>query len=404
MADTPKMKRETRLTHAGRRADWTGLGPGKGGIVNPPVWRASTILYDDVAHLERGWTTNRDGDLFYGRRGTPTQWALAEAITEMEPGAAGTMLYPSGVAAIAGALLSVLKPGDHLLMVDSAYDPTRNFCEGFLKDWGVETSYYDPTLGADIASVMRPNTRAIFLESPGSLTFEVQDVPAIVAAAKAHGAKTILDNTWASPLYFTGIDKGVDLVMTAGTKYLGGHSDVMMGAVTANAKSWPALRHMAQLHGQFVSADDCYLMLRGLRTLSLRMAQHQASALQIANWLESQPDVARVLHPALPSHPGHALWQRDFTGASSLFSIILNGGDKAARAAMVDSLKLFGIGYSWGGYESLALPIDPEKYRSATQWQAEGPAIRLSIGLEHPDDLTADLAQGLAAFRAARDD
>lgn len=404
MADTPKMKRETRLTHAGRRADWTGLGPGKGGIVNPPVWRASTILYDDVAHLERGWTTNRDGDLFYGRRGTPTQWALAEAITEMEPGAAGTMLYPSGVAAIAGALLSLLKPGDHLLMVDSAYDPTRNFCEGFLKDWGVETSYYDPTLGADIASVMRPNTRAIFLESPGSLTFEVQDVPAIVAAAKAHGAKTMLDNTWASPLYFTGIDKGVDLVMTAGTKYLSGHSDVMMGAVTANAQSWPALRHMAQLHGQFVSADDCYLMLRGLRTLSLRMAQHEASALQIAQWLESQPDVARVLHPALPSHPGHALWQRDFTGASSLFSIILNGGDKAARAAMVDSLKLFGIGYSWGGYESLALPIDPEKYRSATQWQAEGPAIRLSIGLEHPDDLTADLAQGLAAFRAARDD
>ena len=404
MADTPKMKRETRLTHAGRRADWTGLGPGKGGIVNPPVWRASTILYDDVAHLERGWTTNRDGDLFYGRRGTPTQWALAEAITEMEPGAAGTMLYPSGVAALASALLSLLKPGDHLLMVDSAYDPTRNFCEGFLKDWGVETSYYDPTLGADIASVMRPNTRAIFIESPGSLTFEVQDVPAIVAVAKAHGAKTILDNTWASPLYFTGIDKGVDLVMTAGTKYLSGHSDVMMGAVTANAQSWPALRHMAQLHGQFVSADDCYLMLRGLRTLALRMEQHQASALQIAQWLEGQPEVARVLHPALPSHPGHALWQRDFTGASSLFSIILNGGDKAARAAMVDRLTLFGIGYSWGGYESLALPIDPEKYRSATQWEAEGPAIRLSIGLEHPDDLTADLAQGLAAFRAARDD
>ncbi len=403
MAKTPKTKQETRLTHAGRRAEWTGLGPSKGGIVNPPVWRASTILYDDVAHLERGWTTNRDGDLFYGRRGTPTQWALAEAITEMEPGAAGTMLYPSGVAAIAGALLSILKPGDHLLMVDSAYDPTRNFCEGFLKDWGVETSYYDPTLGAEIASVMRPNTRAIFLESPGSLTFEVQDVPAIVAVAKAHGAKTVMDNTWASPLYFTALDKGVDLVMTAATKYLGGHSDVMMGAVTATAQSWPALRRMAQLHGQFVSADDCYLMLRGLRTLSLRMAQHQASALQIAHWLEAQPEVALVLHPALPSHPGHALWQRDFTGASGLFSIILNGGNKAARAAMVDSLMLFGIGYSWGGYESLALPIDPEKYRSATQWQAQGPAIRLSIGLENPDDLIADLAQGLAQFRAARD-
>jgi cystathionine beta-lyase len=212
-----------------------------------------------------------------------------------------------------------------------------------------------------------------------------------------------MDNTWASPLYFTALDKGVDLVMTAATKYLGGHSDVMMGAVTATAQSWPALRRMAQLHGQFVSADDCYLMLRGLRTLSLRMAQHQASALQIAHWLEAQPEVAQVLHPALPSHPGHALWQRDFTGASGLFSIILNGGNKAARAAMVDSLTLFGIGYSWGGYESLALPIDPEKYRSATQWQAQGPAIRLSIGLENPDDLMADLAQGLAQFRAARD-
>ena len=403
MADTPKMKPDTRLTHLGRRAEWTGLGKGKGGIVNPPVWRASTILYDDVAHLERGWTTNRDGDLFYGRRGTPTQWALADALTEMEPGAAGTMLYSSGVAAVTGALLSFVKPGDHLLMVDSAYDPTRNFCEGFLREWGVETSYYDPTLGADIAALMRPNTRAIFLEAPGSLTFEMEDVPAIVAVAKAHGAKTLIDNTWATPLYFTALEKGVDLVITAATKYLGGHSDVMMGSVTANAQCWPDLRRMAQLHGQFVGADDCYLMLRGLRTLKLRLAQHEASALQIAQWLEAQPEIARVLHPALPSDPGHALWVRDFTGSSGLFSIILNGGDKAARAAMVDSLKLFGIGYSWGGYESLALPIDPEKYRSATTWQAEGPAIRLSIGLEDPADLIDDLAQGLVNFRAARD-
>jgi cystathionine beta-lyase len=403
MSDPRKTKAETRLTHAGRRAEWTSLAKGRGGIVNPPVWRASTILYEDVAHLRQGTQTNRDGDLFYGRRGTPTQWALAEAITQMEPGAEGTMLYPSGVAAVTGALLSILKPGDHLLMVDSAYDPTRNFCEGFLKNWGVETSFYDPLLGADIAPLIRPNTRAIFLESPGSLTFEVQDVPALVAVAQAHGLKTVMDNTWATALFFTGIEKGVDLVVTAATKYLGGHSDVMMGAVTANAASWPALRRTAQMLGHFVGADDSYLVLRGLRTLALRLGQHQDSALHIAHWLADQPEVARVLHPALPSDPGHAIWRRDFAGASGLFGFVLNGGDEAARAALIDGLALFGIGYSWGGYESLALPVDPQNYRSATRWAAEGPVIRLSIGLEHADDLIADLAEGLARFRRVRD-
>ncbi|MFM7028328.1 MAG: cystathionine beta-lyase [Chakrabartia sp.] len=402
MADDPKLRPDTRLIHAGRRKDWTHLGDGRGGIVNPPVWRASTILYEDVAHLKRGTQTNQDGALFYGRRGTPTQWALAEAITALEPGAEGTMLYPSGVAAVTGALLSVLKPGDHLLMVDSAYDPTRNFCEGFLAQWGVETSYYDPLIGADIAGLMRPNTKAIFLESPGSLTFEVQDVPAIVAAAKAQGARTLLDNTWATSLYFPALEKGVDLVVTAATKYLGGHSDAMLGAVTTHKACWQSLRRTAQMLGQFVSADDAYLVLRGMRTLSLRLKQHEASALQIARWLETREEVAEVRHPALPSCPGHDLWQRDFAGASGLFSFVLNGGDAAARAALIDGLAHFGIGYSWGGYESLALPVDPENYRTATGWAAAGPVVRLSIGLEHPDDLIADLAAGLDRFRAAK--
>lgn len=401
MTDDPKDRAETRLVHAGRKKAWTSLADGPGGIVNPPVWRASTILYEDVAHLRQGTQTNRDGDLFYGRRGTPTQWALADALTAMEPEAAGTMLYSSGVAAVTGALLSVLKPGDHLLMVDSAYDPTRNFCDGFLKSWGVETSYYDPLVAGEIESLIRPNTRVIFLESPGSLTFEVQDVPAIVAVAKAHGVRTVLDNSWATALFFTGIEKGVDLIVTAATKYLGGHSDVMMGAVTANAQSWPALRRTAQMLGHFVSADDSYLVLRGLRTLALRLRQHQDSALAVARWLEQQPGIARVLHPGLPSDPGYALWLRDFSGSSGLFSIVMNGGDDAARAAMIDGLTHFGIGYSWGGYESLALPVDPQKYRSATRWDAEGPVIRLSLGLEHPDDLIADLAAGLQRYAAA---
>lgn len=402
MADDRKTRPETRLIHAGRRKSWTHLGDGGGGIVNPPVWRASTILYEDVAHLKRGTQTNRDGDLFYGRRGTPTQWALAEAITAMEPGAAGTMLYPSGVAAVSAALLSVLTPGDHLLMVDSAYDPTRNFCDGFLKRWGVETTYYDPLVGADIAALMRPNTKAVFLESPGSLTFEVQDVPAIVAAAKARGVRTLLDNTWATSLYFTAIEKGVDLVITAATKYLGGHSDAMLGAVTTHQACWMGLRRMAQMLGHFVSADDSYLVLRGLRTLAVRLKQHEASALQIARWLEAQDAVARVLHPALADCPGHFVWQRDFAGASGLFSFVLEGGDVSARSALIDGLQHFGIGYSWGGYESLALPVDPAAYRTATSWQAAGPVVRLSIGLEHPDDLIADLAAGLDRFRAAR--
>jgi cystathionine beta-lyase len=391
----------TRLAQAGRRAEWTGVPGQPGGIVSPPVWRASTILYDDVAHL-RAATTNTHERLFYGRKGTPTAWSLADALTEMEPGADGTMLFPSGVAAIGCALMGVLRPGDQLLMVDAAYDPTRNFCEQVLKPFGVETVYYDPCIGAGIADLIADNTRAIFLESPGSLTFEVQDIPAIVAAAQARGVVTLIDNTWATPLFLPALSLGVDISILACTKYIVGHSDVMMGSVTANAALFPQIRQMAYLFGQMTSPDDAWLAARGLRTLGVRLAQHQASALTIATWLDAQADVARVLHPALPDCPGHALWARDFAGSSGLFSFVLKGGDEKARAALIDGLAHFGIGYSWGGFESLALPVDPARYRSATRWEAEGPVVRLSIGLEDPADLIADLAAGLARFRAVR--
>jgi cystathionine beta-lyase len=293
----------------------------------------------------------------------------------------------------------VLKAGDELLMVDSAYDPTRAFCENILRPMGISTRYYDPLIGAGIEALVTDRTRAIFMESPGSLTFEVQDVPAIVAVAKSRGLVTLIDNTWATPLYFKAMSHGVDLSILACTKYIAGHSDLMLGSVTAVSALWPALRKTAYAFGQTASPDDCYLAARGLRTLGVRLAQHQAGALAVANWLKQQPEVARVLHPALPDCPGHALWKRDFSGASGLFSFVLNGGSDAGRVALLDGLEHFGLGYSWGGYESLALPSDPENYRTATSWTAEGPLIRLHVGIEDPDDLIADLAAGLARFR-----
>lgn len=398
--DSGDMRPLTRLAAAGRRPEWTRMPDQPGAIVNPPVWRASTILYDDVAHLRAAAGRDPHERLFYGRKGTPTAWSLADALTELEPGAKGTMLFPSGVAAIACALMAMLKPGDQLLMVDSAYDPTRNFCERMLKPLGIETVYYDPTAGAGIADLITGNTRAIFMESPGSLTFEVQDVPAIVAAAKARGIVTLIDNTWATPLYFQAIAAGVDIAVLACTKYIVGHSDVMIGSVTANPAHWAAIQRTAYLFGQMTSPDDAWLAARGLRTLGVRLAQHQASALAVAQWLNDRPEVARVLHPALPGCPGHALWTRDFTGASGLFGFVLKGGDEAARAALIDGLSHFGIGYSWGGFESLALPVDPQRYRTATRWDSEGPLVRLHIGLEDPADLIADLEAGLARFRA----
>jgi cysteine-S-conjugate beta-lyase len=377
----------TTIVQGGRRKEWTGDGR----VVNPPLWRASTILYDDTAALKDGLKSNADGNWFYGRRGTPTQWALAEALTELDPGAVGTMLYPSGAAAVAGALLSVVHPGDHLLMPDNAYDPTSGLCDRYLAQRGITTTYYDPLIGAGVEALITPATRAVFMESPGSLTMEVQDVPAIVAVAKKHGLVTLIDNTWATPLYFPTAALGIDLSIIACTKYIVGHSDVMLGSVTASAAAWDNLRATAQVLGQCVSPDDAYLALRGLRTLDVRMRQHQAAALEIAHWLRTRAEVARVLHPALPECPGHEFFKRDFRGSSGLFGFTLARGNPNK---LIDALTHFGIGYSWGGYESLAVPVEPSKFRKVTTWDG-GTLIRLNIGLEDPRDLIDDLAQAL---------
>jgi cystathionine beta-lyase len=389
--DRPRVSQEkgsaTRVVQAGRRKAWTA------GLVNTPVHRASTILFDDVADMRA--RAGKFDRLHYGRQGTPTTWSLAEALTELEPGAAGTFLYPSGVAAIAAALMTVLKPGDELLMVDSAYAPTRDFCNDVLARQGVTTRYYDPLVGTDIEGLIGPDTRAIFLESPGSITFEVQDVPGICAVAKRHGIATLLDNTWATPLLFPAIAAGVDLAILACTKYIVGHSDVMMGSVTANAEYWGRLDRMSRAFGQCVSPDDAYLAARGLRTLAVRLKAHEENGLKVARWLADQPQVARVLHPAMPNCPGHEHWTRDFMGASGLFSFVLRQADDAARTRFIESLRHFGIGYSWGGYESLVLPVDVSRIRTATQPVPDGSIVRLHIGLEDSGDLIADLAEAL---------
>lgn len=380
----------TRLAGAGRRPEWTGP------IVNPAVWRASTVLFDTVAELKAA--KPEFGQFQYGRNGTPTSWALAEALTEMEPGAGTTRLFPSGAAAVAAALLMVLEAGDELLMVDSAYAPTRMLCDSLLKRYGVTTRYYDPLVGAGIAELIGERTRAIFLESPGSLTFEVQDVPGICAAARERGTVTLIDNTWATPLLFPAIERGCDISILACTKYIGGHSDVMLGSVTVRPEFVKRLDQTIKALGQTASPDDAWLGLRGLRTLQVRLQRHGESALRIAQSLAEQPQVSRVLHPALPSCPGHEFWVRDFDGASGLFAFVLQGGDLAARDRLIESLEHFGIGWSWGGFESLATPSDPIGLRTATRWTPEGPAVRLSIGLEDADDLIADLERALSGY------
>ena len=393
------MKLPTKLTHAGRRKAWTRGPDMTAGIVNPPVWHASTILFDDLAALEAA-RRDPDAGLFYGRRGTPTSWALEAALTALEPGAAGTKLYPSGVAAIAAALLAVVKTGDHVLMVDTAYEPSRAFADRTLLPLGVETTYYDPALGSDVATLVRPNTRMILLESPGSLSFEMQDVPAIVGVAKAHGIATLMDNTWATPLLFSPIAHGVDFSMQSLTKYVAGHSDVMMGSITTTSKWLGKLSSASYRLGYCVAPDDAYLALRGLRTLDLRLRQQGASALAVARWLATHVEVDEVLHPALPSHPGHTLWTRDYTGASGLFGFTLKRGTRPHTAALIDDLEHFGIGFSWGGYESLILPVELAGIRTASAVRYPGSIIRLSIGLEDPDDLIADLDAGLARYAA----
>lgn len=394
MKDDDTLGAATRVVQAGRRKEWTA------GIVSPPVWRASTILYDSIADIRASAGRDTHHRLYYGRRGTPTQWSLADALTSLEPGAEATFLYPSGVAAIAAALLAVLSPGDELLMVDSAYEPTRAMTASLLDRFGITTRFYDPLIGAGIADLIGDRTRAIFMESPGSLTFEIQDVPAIVAVAKARGIVTLLDNTWATPLFFSAIDKGVDYSILAATKYIVGHSDVMLGSVTAAPGRFAALRDTSFQLGQVTSPDDSWLGSRGLRTMAVRLDRHQESALTIAGWLQDRAEVAEVLHPALPTCPGHDIWARDFSGSSGLFSFVLNGGGEAARAALIDALELFGIGYSWGGFESLATPVDVGRIRSVARTAFAGPIVRLQIGLEDTADLIADLDRGLARFRA----
>lgn len=397
----------TRLAMAGRHPDWTGTPSHPGAVVNPPVWRASTHLYPDMAAL-RAHPANVDGNFYYGRRGAPTQWALSDALTRIEPGAAGTVLYPSGVAAIAGALLTVLRPGDELLMTDNAYEPSRVMGRGLLADFGVTTRWFDATDPAALRAAIGPQTRAVLFETPGSLTMEMADIPALAAIAREAGLTTVLDNTWASPLGFAPLTHGIDITVMSLTKHVGGHSDAMMGSASAGEAWYRKLRLRAQGLGNVVSPDDAALMLRGLRTLELRLARETASALTIAQWLSAQPEVAHVLCPMLPGAPGHDIWRRTFSGGCGLFSFVLKGGTGEARDALIDALAHFGIGYSWGGFESLATPVDPAPMRSATAWPPAGWdaadrfGVRLSIGLEDPADLIADLARGLAAWRAAR--
>ena len=391
----------TQLVGAGRKPEWTGPA------VNPPVWRASTYLYENCAAQEADRRPSADGLFHYGARGGPTQWALADALTQLEPGAAGTMLYPTGLAAPVMALLSVLKAGDELLVADNAYDPSRAFAAHALRDYGITTRFFDPLDLSGFAAMIGDQTRAVLLESPGSLTMEVCDVPALAAAAKALGLAVLLDNTWAGPTGFQALRHGVDLSILALTKHVGGHSDLMLGSVTATAEYYPRLRKRSLMLGQQASPDDCALALRGLRTMGVRLERSSASALTVAAWLQGRSEVSAVLCPMLPGSPGHALWKRDFSGGCGLLTVILAGGDAAARDRLVDTLKLFGIGYSWGGFESLALGIHPERDRAVTAWPPAGSdpshqfAVRLWIGLEDPADLIADLARGLAAWKSA---
>jgi cystathionine beta-lyase len=377
----------TRLAHSGNDPH------AYFGFVNPPVVHASTVLFSEAAVM--AFRHQGSQKYVYGTHGTPTTDALGSAIDELE-GSAGTVAVPSGLAAVVLPLFAFLSAGDHALVTDSVYSPTRRFCDTTLKRFGVEVEYYDPLVGAGIASLIKPNTKLVFTESPASHTFEIQDIPAIAVAAHAAGAVVVMDNTWATPVYFRALDHGVDVTVHASTKYPGGHSDLVFGTVSANEKCWPQLRQTFLTLGICAGPDDVYQVLRGMRTMGVRLERHQNSALEIARWLEGKPGVARVLHPALESHPGHALWKRDFCGSSGLFSFVFAGGGEKEQHAFLDALELFGLGYSWGGYESLAVPVFLGD-RVIAKGPYEGPLIRLQIGLEDVEDLRADIERGLAA-------
>lgn len=384
-----RMNDATDTVHLGRRPF------DNNGFVNTPVYRGSTVLFPTLEKL-----ISREQPYTYGRRATPTTDALTEAIARLEGGAA-TILTSSGLQAVAAALLAFVEAGDTILMVDTVYQPTRKLCDTALKRLGVTTVYYDPLIGAGIKDLITPKTRLVFTESPGSQTFEVQDIPAIAAAAKEAGIWVLMDNTWASPLYFKPFEHGVDVSIQAATKYIVGHADAMLGAVTGNARAAPYLDRIKEAVGTSPGSEETYLALRGLRTLDVRLERHHAHGLDMARWLQARPEVRRVMHPALESDPGHALWSRDFLGASGLFAFILEPVSQTALAAFVDHLELFGMGYSWGGYESLILPFDPRSYRTATPWTETGNALRIHIGLENIDDLKRDLDAGFKRMAAA---
>lgn len=384
------MKEDTKIVKAGRHPE------DQFGAVNPPVYHVSTVLMRTLDEFEHMRDTP-EGTMVYGRRGTPTSFALDEAVAELE-GGAGCITSPSGLAAIAGALLAFVKMGDHVLVTDSVYSPTRRFCDTVLARLGVTTSYYDPLIGGRIAELMRDNTAVVFVESPGSLTFEVQDIPAIAAAAHARGAKVLLDNTWASPLFFKPFEHGVDVSVQAATKYIVGHSDAMLGTATATVECLGPLRETVRALGYCAGPDDAYLGQRGLRTLGVRLRRHHESGLEVAQWLQKRSEVLRVMHPALPDDPGHALWRRDFTGACGLFGFIMESGSRAQLAAFVEGCEHFGMGGSWGGFESLCVPTAPEKSRTATEWAPGGQSMRLHIGLEDVEDLIEDLDRAFTRF------
>ena len=391
---TMPRSRDTFLAHLG------GPPAERHGAVNPPVYRASTIVFPTVA----AWEASRDPAhrfdvVRYGQLGTPTTFALEEAVAELE-GGYRTALVPSGLAAVTVALLALLEQGDHLLVADTAYAPTRHFADRILPRYGIGTTYYDPLVGAGIRELFRPETRVVFLESPGSLTFEVQDLPAIAGAARQAGVLVVIDNSWASPYFHSALALGADVSVTAATKYLAGHADVMLGTITTHQPLYQRVRSLVAELGLCVSPDDAYLTLRGMRTLGLRLARHQESGLRVAEWLAARPEVSRVLYPALPGDRGHALWRRDFRGASGLLGVELHPVPKAAVDAMIDSLELFGIGMSFGGFESLAVPANPAPHRTATRWEGRGPLLRMHVGLEDPGDLIADLDRGFERLRS----
>ena len=365
------------------------------GFVNLPPYRGSTVLYPTLESIE-----TKTQPFTYGRRGTPTVRALETALTRLA-GGADTKLAASGYQAVTTALLAFAEAGDHVLIADTVYNPTRQFCDYLLKRIGVETEYYDPSIGASIATLIRSNTRLVYVESPGSQTFEMQDIPAIAEVTRARNVWLLADNTWASPLYCRPLDLGADVVIEAGTKYLVGHADALLGAITSNARAARHVERAAGTLGICPGSEETYLALRGLHTLDVRLARHQKTGLRLAQWLKARPEVERVMHPALPDDPGYAIWKRDFTGATGLFSIVLKPVPKPALAAFLDGLKLFGMGYSWGGYESLVIPFDCRTYRTATRWQCDGQALRFHAGLEDANDLIADLDAGFARMKAA---